>query len=436
MTFLAAILVTWALAGLLVLSIGWLAIRIFAPAFTGKASPDLGTVFWCGISVVSAWASAFWLVAPVTVLMWICIYVALIGLFGIVALNRKTHSSFATHSVGTSLMQRKPTRIMSIFGGAFVTAVVVLTAVRSTVTPTALDALNYHLPLIAWVNSTGAPFGVANLQWLFGVFTLGHLWGGAFSLGPWSGSGYVLVIGFFELGLLIDSVLLIHKAWRKSSRGTLWVAAGQMIVSLILIAISWNRPDLWLSFPAPDLILAVLFCAASTRILLLIIRYDSFLAFTAAALVALVSATRITYVAWSISMILMIALIAWNSRVVTNRVEHIAGVGSSRRNYTVAARLIWIVSLGIAILILVVFTRIILSGYLLYPLTLFWVDVDWRVESGGTLGLSNDRWVAFGQSLKAGAVLGDTVLWISVICGSTTLLVWFYLRKRAPWMLV
>ena len=242
-----------------------------------------------------------------------------------------------------------------------VSVVAILLAVRGLGPANNYDTGLYHLGAVQYAGDFGTVPGLANVFNAFG-YSNSVIPGAAFlGNGPWDGNGFRFFNGFIAFLVLMD--LVIRVAFRSKSVGTYLLVVGVTGMFLPLIAVT----DFWVTSPTSD----------SAIMLLTLV--------SAVYLSDFVASRKDMYANASVVGITLVVLISMRPTMLFFAAASffvVLLVFVARRRYINAARLVWSVSVVGVIAFIVGTVQIVrdylLSGWLLYPLSLLPFDVSWR----------------------------------------------------------
>jgi len=240
-------------------------------------------------------------------------------------------------------------------------AVTLLLAVRGLGPANNYDTGLYHLGAVNYAGDFRTIPGLANLYNAFG-YSNSVIPGAAFlGNGPWGGNGFRFFNGFIAFLVLLD--LVIRVAFRSRSVGTYLLLIGVAGMFLPLVAVT----DFWVTSPTSD----------SAIMLLTLV--------SAAYLSDFVSARKDMYANAGVVGVTLVVLVSMRPTMLffaaaSFFVVLIALV--ARRKLISARPLAWSIGAAGAIALIVGLVQVardyLLSGWLLYPLSLFPVDVSWQ----------------------------------------------------------
>ena len=244
---------------------------------------------------------------------------------------------------------------------AVVTAVGVLLAVRGLGPANNYDTGLYHLGAVQYAGDFGTVPGLANLLNAFG-YSNSVIPSAAFmGNGPWDGNGFRFFNGFIAFLVLVE--LVIRVAFGSRSVGTLLLIIGAAGFFLPLVAVT----DFWVTSPTSDSAIMLLSLMSAVYLSDFVASRKNLAAHVGvvgAMLVILVSMrpTMLFFAAGS-TLVLLIVLYA-------------------RRRKLKTAALTWsVIGIGVTAVTVgavQVLRDYLLSGWLLYPLSVLPFDVPWR----------------------------------------------------------
>lgn len=242
-----------------------------------------------------------------------------------------------------------------------VSLVATLLAVRGLGPANNYDTGLYHLGAVQYAGDFGTIPGLANILNAFG-YSNSVVPGAAFlGNGPWNGNGYRFFNGFIAFLVLID--LVIRVAFRSKSVGTYLLVIGVTGMFLPLIAVT----DFWVTSPTSDSAIMLLTLVSAVYLSDFVASGKDMYSnagVVGATLVLLISMrpTMLFFAAASFFIVLLVFV--------------------ARKSFINAPQLVRSVSTVGVIAFLVGSVQImrdyLLSGWLLYPLSLLPFDVSWR----------------------------------------------------------
>ncbi len=232
------------------------------------------------------------------------------------------------------------------------------------------DSGLYHLGAVEYSRLFPAIPGLANVYSPLGYSTAEFPLAAALGAGPWGPEGLRLANGLLTAVLALDVSLRALQGRRGP--GFFVVAVGLVAAWVPLLALS----DYWVTSPSQDTAALIVCVAAAAYLADAVGRRAAWAADAATACVAAISVSLIrpTLGAFTVGVILVSGVLAvrrgrlWRPKVVVASV-------------TVAA-------IGVAAVIATMARDIILSGWLLFPLSTFPVPVDWRAPDPTFLRLA------------------------------------------------
>ncbi len=277
-----------------------------------------------------------------------------LSVIGVVVLARALHKS--------EVLVRRVTWNWSIWVVFAVAAgVSVLLAVRGLGLANNYDTGLYHLGAVQYAGDFGTVPGLANLLNAFG-YSNSVIPGAAFlGNGPWNGNGFRFFNGFIAILVLIE--LVIRIAFRSRSVGTYLLIIGVAGLFLPLVAVT----DFWVTSPTSDSAILLLTLISAVYL-------SDFVASrkNMAANVGVVGVTLVLLVSMRPTMLFF----AGASTLVALSVMFV------RKSHLGLGVFAWMLG-GVGTLAAVVggvqvVRDYLLSGWLLYPLSVLPFDVSWR----------------------------------------------------------
>ena len=235
------------------------------------------------------------------------------------------------------------------------------------------DAGLYQLGSILYARDYGAIPGLANLFNPFGYTTAQAPFAALLSSTPWGNNGFRLVNGFFAVVFLLDVTL---RTWQRLwTWGTFVMILGAGLTLSLLIPMG----DFWLASPSVDTAIFFVGLAGTAYVVDALTATDPILPGTTVLLIGLLLvAQRPTTIPFALALMVIGAFLL------------VSKSGSVGRT-TVAL----ISGLALALALVQGARDYVLSGWLLYPLSIFAFDVDWRATDPtalrtATLGAARD----------------------------------------------
>jgi len=236
------------------------------------------------------------------------------------------------------------------------------------------DAGLYHMNAIQYAAEYRVIPGLANLHDRFGVTNSQHLLTATLMGSGWGLEAFRLEVGFFVLLLAFEITLRLIDTRKSGSRlGTvvLLLAAAGLIPFLL------SRPNEQLTSPTPDPVsMIVIFVAAAFLVDGLRSRRVEWIA---AGLVTAAAAASVRSQLWAFVVLTAVVL---------------AVIAARRRRWSVRPRALLIASglLSAALLIATQVRDVIHSGWVLFPLDLWALPVDWRFPDPSAARVSIVTW--------------------------------------------
>jgi len=239
------------------------------------------------------------------------------------------------------------------------------------------DSGLYHLGAIHYAAQYPTIPGLANLFFPFGYANAEFPMAALLESTPWAGEGFRLLNGLIITMVLGDLVLRWAKRRRGAGSFVMLVSVTALLVPMIALS------DYWVTSPSQDSAVFAVTLAAAVMVVDACSRSRDWVAngATAAALSVLLVLMRPTMVAYAVTVFLVLIVLHWrrgacqsrrwrSSAVAVGVLTALAGVAGAARDF-------------------------VLSGWLLYPLSIFPFDVPWRAndpvnERLATLGFHRD----------------------------------------------
>ena len=265
--------------------------------------------------------------------------------------------------------QIKTTRLTAVIVVTLVVAQVYL-ALAALGPLTNYDSGLYHLGAVEYSRLFPAIPGLANVHSPLGYSTAEFPLAAALGAGPWGSEGLRLANGLLMAVLALDVALRALQGRRGP--GFFVAAVGLVAAWVPLLALA----DYWVTGPSQDTAALILCVAAAAYLADAVGRRVAWAADAATACVAAISVSLIrpTLGAFTVGVILVSGVLAVRR-------------GRLRQPMVVVAS-VTVAVMGVAAVIATVTRDIILSGWLLFPLSTFPVPVDWRAPDPTFLRLA------------------------------------------------
>lgn len=260
--------------------------------------------------------------------------------------------------------------------------------------PLNYDAGLYHLGAIAYAHDYGTVPGLANLHDRFGFNSSMYPVGALLSNGPWLGEGFRLVNGLILLAMGADLALRASQFARGRERtpGTYVMLGGTVIVWAFVLQVSQDR----LVSPTPDTLSMALVVVSGAALADACARRPPLASPAAVALAtaAMAGAARpLNWVFWLLTVVVVVA--TFRRRLLSRPI--VVGVAVS-------------IVLGAAMAV----RDVILSGWLLYPLSALPMPVPWRAADPEATAEAIASWARYRFWDASGAESGPWLLtWLS-----------------------
>ena len=292
------------------------------------------------------------------------------GIFGLAALSLVTGwIRIRRNPPRWKRWQIQPTRLTAVIVVTLIVAQAYL-ALAALGPLTNYDSGLYHLGAVEYSRLFPAIPGLANVYSPLGYATAEFPLAAALSAGPWGPEGLRLANGLLMAILALDVALRALQGRRGP--GFFVAAVGLVAAWVPLLALS----DYWVTSPSQDTAALILCVAAAAYLADAVGRRVAWAADAATACAAAISVSLIrpTLGAFTVGVILVSGVLAVRRRRPWRPTVVVASV-------TVAV-------MGVAAVIATLARDIILSGWLLFPLSTFPVPVDWRAPDPTFLRLA------------------------------------------------
>jgi hypothetical protein len=351
------IFLTWAVFALALIGIGSIVLRRFSEDYSVRDA------FWMGLAISVALLEAWNLLLPIT--FWATVFLLCFGIFGLLA-NRRVLFSHIQFTLQGS-------RWLLFLGVAFA----FFLAVRSCGPCEYYDTGLYGAPAVRWIQTYPAVPGLANLHGRLGFNSSVFLCIAALGQGPWKDLGFHLFTGFLLTALWATLLPACARIVRNAAASS----AGWFHVILAVPAFLWTTRSRIVGTQTDEPAAIVALIAASLLFADLCETHRENRQAPQSARLVLAATLFSLAVTFKLSTAVF-ALFAWC--VVIRRIWQVSA--PPKRRSQLAAAILFP-----AVLLLPWFARtIILTGYPLFPTTVFAFPVSWKVP------LSAARWYALG----------------------------------------
>lgn len=351
------ILAVWAVALPVVVAVG-LPVGVMA-ARSGPAI--IRTALWTGFAIVAA--------LVVLIHTWLPLRsTGAVAVVGIVALA----------GLGWGLLRGRHLLVRHwafpgwwVIGPALI--VVALLAIGSSLTPTHYDFGLYHFGAVRLSAEYAAIPGLANLLPYYGYATAEFPLAGLLTVA--GDDGFRALNGLFALGLLADLVLRL--SGRSRAAGTPVSA----VVTLVCLGPLLVFADLLLASPTSDTTVFVMVVAATAALADALSRRR---------------VTRVDVVVATVPLILATTMRPQLGLMLVATIAVLAALLTRQRQWRATApALAWVAGVGALLGIATAVRDYVLSGWLVYPLSILPLPVEWRADDPGwlraiTIGIARD----------------------------------------------
>ena len=222
----------------------------------------------------------------------------------------------------------------------------------------------YRLGAINYASDYPLVPGLANLQDRFGFNTSMSPLAALMGTGLWAGEGFRLVIGLLITALIVSTGAQVFSRPGGLRAGD-WFA---VIGTCFTLAILLTDAGRWIASPVQDVGVLV-FAVVSTAFLLDFVQGRHEWSAGVSAVFAGAVAASVRPLAWVLAGVTLLVV----SALVLQRTR-----GRRLRRRRAASTLGWSAAAFLVVLAVMLIRDVILSGWLLFPLSLFPVDVPWR----------------------------------------------------------
>jgi hypothetical protein len=343
------VLLTWTFLIVLVIGLGLLPAALTHTR--GPLGQFLRHALWWGIALGSVILSALSLVMPLASPAVGVIVVTTAIVFGVTGFLVARRRGWTANS-------RRSTRrgLWWIVLAALVLAQVTF-AIAALGPVTNYDTGLYHLGSIAYARDFATIPGLANLYGPFGYATMEFTWASALSGAPWGADGFRLVNGFLMAAVAVDLAARLHGPRRV---GTYVLLVGMAVVWGPMLGMA----DYWVASPTQDAAALALSLIVGAYLTDAVAGRRNWIADVSVALVA-----GVTLVAVRTTMLVFVL------STVAVTIVLIARRKPALREFVPSALVV--VTVALATTFVIGARDYVLSGWLLYPLSLFAFDVSW-----------------------------------------------------------
>ena len=324
---------------------------------------------WSGLATLTALVLTWSLFGGLGSLVvgWLLVIVAVLSATGAIVLQRLSGCLASPLTIAKSF--RRSDWLIAL-AALLIMGVLATTALGPV---THYDAGLYQLGAILYARDYGVVPGLANLFNPFGYTTAQAPLAGLISGSSWDSNGFRLINGLFASVFMADFLLRIWQ--RLWIWGTYVMALGLGLTLSLLIPMG----DFWLASPSVDTAVFFLGLAASAYLADSLTSQDRIVPGTVVLLIGLLLVTqRPTVIPFALtSMAIVAAMLIRKSGIAGRAVLAIVSV------------------LALSLAVVQIARDFVLSGWVLYPLSLFAFDVDWRASNPealrvATLGAARD----------------------------------------------
>jgi hypothetical protein len=362
LTGFALVIVTWGLALLVVVGIGFLPASLVSPR--SELRVVVCRAMWWGLLGTAIASYLINLIAPLRSLAASLALLALALLSAVagVLLRRRTPAS-QVRQLRARASRNKASRSLELSLLAFQIALVagVLYLAFAALGPvTNYDSGLYHLGAIQYATEYPTVPGLANIFPALGYGNAEFPLAALMSNGPLGANGFRTLNGFVMLLLVIDVILRIRG--RRFGAGFFVLVTGVTAAMVPMVALS----DYWMTSPSQDSTVMLITVVASAYLVDALARRKSWMGSgaTALSLCILLVLLRPTMIIFAATTLGVLAVIAWKRR-------------KSSETETLRLPLMITLTAGVIALIAATARDYVLSGWFQYPLSVHAFAVEW-----------------------------------------------------------
>ena len=372
----ALISATW----LLVIALALAAGLPIANSLRGKGPTALRLALWVGLATLTVMTVFASVIGPMRA--------AVVGpLFVIIP---TVAASLTLVRVGTVWLRSGWHRANYWLHVVLLPSALIVLAIGATLAPMHYDFSLYHFSGLSWATQHGTPVGLANLIDYLGYSNSATPWSAVLMNGPTGDEGYRTFAGLWAVGVVVDALLRLSSVGSSKHPGT-YIALVNIVVLMAPLLIF---ADIYVATPTSD---------TAVFALLLV---------SAAALAD--GVVRPRNQSHAVVLTLIPLLIAASMRPQILLVAAVSGlvllVVSFRDRHSQAARGLFlsvatVSGLGLLLGLASLMRDYRLSGWAVYPLSIFAFNVPWRAEDPTalraiTIGIARDPGPGYQSSAK------------------------------------
>lgn len=263
--------------------------------------------------------------------------------------------------------------------GLLAVALIVL-AIGATLAPMHYDFSLYHFSGLSWAAQYGTPVGLANLIDYLGYSNSATPWSSALMNGPAGDKGFAAFAGLWAVALVVDAALRLSSVGSSKQPGS-YVAFGNVVILLAPLLIF---ADIFVASPTSDTAVFALLLVSGAALADGVVRSRNRSHAVVLTLVPLLIAASMRP-----QILLVAALSSLVLIVLALRDRH----SRAQRGLVLSAAVVSVLGLLLGLVSLLRDYR--LSGWAVYPLSIFAFDVPWRAEDptvlrAMTIGIARD----------------------------------------------
>ena len=360
------IFLTWILVVVLAIALG-LPVALLLKANGPRA---VRIALWIGLTLLTILALGISLFAQLRGSAALIVATVAVAITGTVALKQGVLARLC----------RGWTRPRPLTVGTLLTISLVVLAIGATLAPTHYDFSLYHFSGLSWAAQYGTPVGLANLIDYLGYSNSATPWSAALMNGPAGNKGFAAFAGLWAVALVVDASLRLSSVGSSKQPGT-YIAFANVVVLLAPLLIF---ADIFVASPTSDTAVFALLLVSGAALADGVVRPRNRSHAVVLTLIPLLIAAsmrpQILLVAAVSSLVLLVVALR-------DRHSHTQG------GLVLSVAVVSVLGLLLGLASLMRDYR--LSGWAVYPLSIFAFDVPWRAEDptvlrAMTIGIARD----------------------------------------------
>ena len=361
----ALVWITWIVTCIAAIGVGLLALRAFKNDTSLHGPAALRTALWWGISGITLIVLTWNLLAPLTGpgVSFLVSLLALVSAIGWIVNARRVRT-----------FGRVQPRDALLVAGLLIASWAM--AYLALGIPINYDTGLYHLGSINYAHDYGTVPGLANLHDRFGFNSSVYPLAAFLSNGLWAGEGFRLIVGVLLTAMAIDlSLRLIGRQRQRLGVSTLALTLGLTITWVFVLQVAGDQ----LASPTADTIVVILVVISSVYLLEAVGGEARQSQFAAVAVVTAALAGTVRPLNWLYCGLVLVTVL-----VVLNRRWHRATMWGS-------------IIFSFVLFVVMLARDAVLSGWLLFPLSLLPMPVDWRYPTPEQTSTAISAWAKAPQ---------------------------------------